>query len=101
MRIKPRCDPVCANIIITSSTGSVIAWVSEIRYLGVFFLVSVDLSLNVQQIMLNVRSIKLLTVSLVKSPFYSMAWKFVNSISPKWRRWTLLLTVFYEALQHQ
>ena len=35
MRIGPRCDAVCANI--TSSTGSVIAWVSEIRYLGVYF----------------------------------------------------------------
>jgi len=35
MRIGPRCDAVCANI--TSSTGSVIAWVSEIRYLGVDF----------------------------------------------------------------
>jgi len=35
MCIGPRCDAVCANI--TSSTGSVIAWVSEIRYLGVYF----------------------------------------------------------------
>ena len=35
MRIGPRCGAVCANI--TSSTGSVIAWVSEIRYLGVYF----------------------------------------------------------------
>ena len=33
MCIGPRCEAVCANI--TSSTGSVIAWVSEIRYLGV------------------------------------------------------------------
>jgi len=44
MRIGPRCDAVCANI--TSSTGSVIAWVSENRYLGVYFSFSVDL--NVQ-----------------------------------------------------
>jgi len=37
MPIGPRCDAVCANI--TSSTGSVIAWVglSEIRYLDVYF----------------------------------------------------------------
>jgi len=43
MRIGPRCDAVCANI--TSSTGSVIAWVSEIILVSTF-LVSVDL--NVQ-----------------------------------------------------
>jgi len=29
-----------------------------------------------------------------------MAWKFVSSINPKWPHWTLLLTDFYEALQH-
>jgi len=44
MLIGPLCDAVCADI--TSSTGSVIALVSEIRYTGVYCLVSVDL--NVQ-----------------------------------------------------
>ena len=27
-----------------------------------------------------------------------MAWKFVNSVSPKWRHWTLLLTDFFMKL---
>jgi len=34
MLIGPLCDAVCADI--TSSTGSVIALVSEIRYTGVY-----------------------------------------------------------------
>jgi len=37
MRIGPRRDAICANHLITTSTGSVIVWVSEIRYLGVYF----------------------------------------------------------------
>ncbi len=38
MRIGPRCDARCADII--TSNGSIIPWVSEIRYLGVFFVKS-------------------------------------------------------------
>ena len=39
LRIAPRCDAVCANI--TSSEGFVIAWASEMRYLGVYFTKSI------------------------------------------------------------
>jgi hypothetical protein len=38
MRIGPQCDANCANI--TTISGNVLPWVSEIRYLGVFFVQS-------------------------------------------------------------
>ena len=38
MNIGPQCDTKCANI--TTADGSVLPWVNEIRYLGVFFVQS-------------------------------------------------------------
>ena len=38
IRVSPRCDKSCANI--SSKTGSNIPWVTEMRYLGVYFVQS-------------------------------------------------------------
>ena len=38
IRVGPRCDKSCANI--SSKTGSNIPWVTEMRYLGVYFVQS-------------------------------------------------------------
>ena len=38
IRVGPRCEKSCANI--SSKTGSNIPWVTEMRYLGVYFVQS-------------------------------------------------------------
>ena len=43
----------------------------------------------------NGRSVRDRSIGLTPSPSYSRALKFVNSISPKWPHWTLLLTDFF------
>jgi len=47
IRVGPRCDKSCANI--SSKTGSNIPWVTEMRYLWVYFVQVFEMFVNCRQ----------------------------------------------------
>ena len=62
MRIGPRCNAKCANIV--SLSGQCISWVTELRYLGIFL--TCFRILHAQLIQRSVLSIALLMLYLTK-----------------------------------
>jgi len=76
IRVGPRCDKSCANI--SSKTGSNIPWVTEMRYLGVYFVQSRYLKCSLT--VAKRGSIGQPTVYLVKLDAAPLTWKLSCSL---------------------